>query len=72
MKKNLNVLSDGLIDYIKDILLKQRRVIVIKIEQYDKVFLKDGHTATVVEILEEDVEYIVDVIKFNIDKFQSI
>lgn len=31
------------------------------IEQYDKVLLKDGRTASVVEILEENVEYIVDV-----------
>ncbi|WLD86212.1 hypothetical protein QU660_06850 [Stomatobaculum sp. F0698] len=29
--------------------------------QYSKVILKDGRTATVVEILKENVEYIVDV-----------
>lgn len=29
--------------------------------QYSKVILKDGRTATIVEILKENVEYIVDV-----------
>ena len=29
--------------------------------QYSKVVLKDGRTATIVEILKENVEYIVDV-----------
>lgn len=33
----------------------------MKIEQYDKIILKDGRTAFVVEILEEGVAYIVDV-----------
>lgn len=33
----------------------------MKIEEFDKVLLKDGRTATIVEILKEDVEYIVDV-----------
>lgn len=32
----------------------------MKINQYDKIRLKDGRTATVVEVLEEGV-YIVDV-----------
>lgn len=31
------------------------------IKQYDKVRLKDGRTATVVDILKEDTAYIVDV-----------
>lgn len=31
------------------------------IKQYDKVLLKDCRTATIVEILEENVEYIVDI-----------
>lgn len=33
----------------------------MKIKQYDKILLKDGRTASVVEILEEGKEYIVDV-----------
>lgn len=33
----------------------------MKINQYDKVRLKDGRTCTIVDILEEDVAYIVDV-----------
>lgn len=33
----------------------------MKIEQYDKVLLKDGRTASIVEILEEGVAYLVDV-----------
>lgn len=31
------------------------------INQYDRILLKDGRTATIVEILEENIEYIVDV-----------
>lgn len=31
------------------------------IKQYDKIILKDGRTATVVEILEDGVAYLVDV-----------
>lgn len=31
------------------------------IKQYDKVVLKDGRTATIVDILEEGVAYLVDV-----------
>lgn len=31
------------------------------IKQYDKVILKDGRTATIVEILEDGVAYLVDV-----------
>ena len=31
------------------------------IKEYDKVRLKDGRTATIVEILEEGVAYIADV-----------
>lgn len=31
------------------------------IKQYDKVRLKDGRTATIVEVLEEGVAYLVDV-----------
>lgn len=33
----------------------------MKIEQYDKILLKDGRTASVVEILEEGKAYLVDV-----------
>lgn len=33
----------------------------MKIEQYDKILLKDGRTASVVEIFEENVAYLVDV-----------
>lgn len=33
----------------------------MKIEEYDKVKLKDGRTASIVEILEEGVAYLVDV-----------
>lgn len=33
----------------------------MKIEEYDKVLLKDGRTASIVEILEEGVAYLVDV-----------
>ncbi|MCI8992263.1 MAG: hypothetical protein HFG80_05975 [Eubacterium sp.] len=33
----------------------------MKIEEYDKIKLKDGRTASVVEILEEGVAYLVDV-----------
>lgn len=33
----------------------------MKIEQYDKIRLKDGRTASVVEIFEEGVAYLVDV-----------
>ena len=32
----------------------------MKISQYDRVMLKDGRTATIVEVLEEDTAYIVD------------
>ncbi len=31
------------------------------IKQYDRILLKDGRTGTVVEILEDNVEFIVDV-----------
>lgn len=31
------------------------------IKQYDKIILKDGRTATVVDILEDGVAYLVDV-----------
>ena len=33
----------------------------MKISQYDRVMLKDGRTATIVEVLEEDTAYIADV-----------
>ncbi len=33
----------------------------MKIEEYDKIILKDGRTASVVEILEKGVAYLVDV-----------
>lgn len=33
----------------------------MKIEQYDRILLKDGRTASVVEILEEGSAYLVDV-----------
>ena len=33
----------------------------MKISQYDRVMLKDGRTATFVEVLEEDTAYIADV-----------
>lgn len=33
----------------------------MKIEQYDKILLKDGRIAYVVEIFEENVAYLVDV-----------
>lgn len=33
----------------------------MNIKQYSKILLKDGRTATVVEVLEEGVAYIVDV-----------
>lgn len=33
----------------------------MEIKLYDKVLLKNGKTATVVEILKEGVEYIVDI-----------
>lgn len=33
----------------------------MKINQYDKVLLNNGKTATVIEILKEDNEYLVDV-----------
>lgn len=33
----------------------------MKFEQYDKIVLKDGRTAIIVEILEEGVAYLVDV-----------
>ncbi len=31
------------------------------VKQYDKVRLKDGRTGTIVEVLEDGVEYIVDI-----------
>lgn len=31
------------------------------IKQYDKVRLKDGRTGTIVEILEDGIEYIADI-----------
>lgn len=34
---------------------------MMKIKQYDKVRLKDGRTATIVEVLEEGVAYLADV-----------
>lgn len=34
---------------------------MMKINQYDKVLLNNGKTATVIEILKEDNEYLVDV-----------
>lgn len=33
----------------------------MKMEQYDRIRLKDGRTASVVEIFEEGVAYLVDV-----------
>ncbi len=33
----------------------------MKIEEYDKIVLQDGRTAQIVEILEENVAYLVDV-----------
>ena len=33
----------------------------MKISQYDRVMLKDGRTAAIVEVLEEDTAYIADV-----------
>lgn len=33
----------------------------MNIMQYDKVWLKDGHTGTIVEVLEENTAYIVDI-----------
>ena len=33
----------------------------MKLKQYDKVKLKDGRTATITEILEEGVAYLVDI-----------
>lgn len=33
----------------------------MKISQYDSVILKDGRTATIVEVLEENTAYIADV-----------
>lgn len=33
----------------------------MKIEEFDKIILKDGRTASVVEILEEGVAYLIDV-----------
>lgn len=33
----------------------------MKISQYDRIMLKDGRTATIVEILEENTAYIADV-----------
>ena len=33
----------------------------MKISQYDRVMLKDGKNATIVEVLEEDTAYIADV-----------
>lgn len=33
----------------------------MKIKRYDKIILKDGRTATIVEILENDVAYLADV-----------
>lgn len=33
----------------------------MKIEEYDKIKLKDGRTASIVEILEDGVAYLVDV-----------
>lgn len=33
----------------------------MKIEQYDKVQLKDGRTCTIVEVLKEGVAYLADV-----------
>ena len=33
----------------------------MKIKEYDKVLLKDGRTASIVEILEEGVAYLADV-----------
>jgi hypothetical protein len=33
----------------------------MKVGQYDRVVLKDGRSATIVEILEEGVAYIADV-----------
>lgn len=33
----------------------------MKIKQYDHVILKNGRTATIVEILEKDVAYLADV-----------
>ena len=32
----------------------------MKISQYDRVMLKDGRTATIVEVLEENTAYIAD------------
>lgn len=31
------------------------------VNQYDEVILKDGRTATIVEILEDGIEYLADV-----------
>lgn len=31
------------------------------VKQYDKVRLKDGRTGTIVEVLEDGIEYIVDI-----------
>lgn len=31
------------------------------VKQYDKVRLKDGRTGTIVEVLEDGVEYIIDI-----------
>lgn len=33
----------------------------MNVKQYDKILLKDGKTATVVEVLEEGEAYLVDV-----------
>jgi HSP20 family molecular chaperone IbpA len=33
----------------------------MKINKYDKILLNNGKTATVIEILKEDTEYLVDV-----------
>lgn len=44
---------------IKDVIIK------MKIEQYNRVLLKDGNEASIVEILEENKFFIADIDKNN-------